>query len=227
MSEFVSLFNEEELVHYINIFMKKHKIRKNEIADILHINYTNAGRLLKDDFNDEGVKEERAIRYSEAYDIIKFLNNRLSPFQDDGIRTIYTESNKVEENGTIYSNETIESAASKMTAEGNNFTQLVVKDKETNKCLGILTDFAVLKAMLSPFEVSKDWLRTLKQKKIGCKEFADLIDKVPTYPSNAKFIEVAEGLMRHYSVLIQEDNGEIGIITRWDFLKLIKSTGSS
>jgi predicted transcriptional regulator len=52
---------------------------------------------------------------------------------------------------------------------------------------------------------------------------ADVIDEVPKYPSESPLIEVAEGLMHHYAVLVQEEITErkIGIITRADFLKLL------
>jgi predicted transcriptional regulator len=193
--------------------MKKHNIHVKDIADVLELHWTNASLLLNGDF-DEGIKVKRQVSYSEAYKIISFFLNRTSPFPDRNIKTIYTPSNRVKDEGTIFSEDTIETAAQMMF--DNDFSQLVVKDCKTNEYLGIVTDDSVFKEMLSPLEVSKDWLKTLKDKKVS-----SLVDRPPRFNTNAKFIEVAQGLMHHYSVLIEEDNGEIGIITRGDFLNLL------
>ena len=219
MSEPICLIS-EELIKYIRAFKEKHGISNTDIGEILGIlnhplDRSIVSKMLKDDFDEEGNKSIRPISYTEAYSIIKFLLERTSPFPDESIETIYTPSNRVEDEGTISSEDTIETAAKIMFEK--DFSQLLVKDSTTKEYIGIVTDYTVFKEMLFPFEVSSDWLKTLKNKKVGL-----LVDRPPRFPKNAKFIEVAQGLMHHYSVMVQEDKGEIGIITRWDFLKLIK-----
>lgn len=100
----------------------------------------------------------------------------------------------------------------------HDFTQLLVKNRKNNECIGIVTDYVLLRRMLFPTEVSKDWLNTFKEKEIIK---TDLVDKVPTYPLESSLVEVAEGLMHHYAVLIEEENGKYGVITRPDFLKIL------
>jgi predicted transcriptional regulator len=215
VTEPISLLSEKELLEYIHAFMKKHGIHVDDIAKLLGLHWTNASRLLNEDFNEEGIKVKRQVSYSEAFEIIKYFLSSTSPFPEGNIKTIYTPSNCVNSEGTIFSEDTIETAAQKMVDK--DFSQLIVKDGKTYEYIGIVTDYSVFKEMLSPLEVSKDWLRTLKDKKVS-----SLVDRPPKFNTNSKFIEVAQGLMHHYSVLIEEDNGGIGIITRWDFLKLIK-----
>lgn len=219
MSELISLRSEEELVKYIRDFKKKHGISNTDIAEILGnlnhpIDRSIVSKMLKDDF-EEGYKTIRPISYTEAYQIIKFLIERTSPFPDSIIETIYTPSNRVDDEGTIFSEDTIEKAALMMFEK--DFSQLVVKDFKSKKCLGFVVDYSVFKEMLSPVEVSKDWLNMLKKKRI-----ISLVDRPPIYNTKSKLIEVAQGLIHHYSALVQEDSGENGIVTRWDFLKLIK-----
>jgi hypothetical protein len=219
MSEPISLRSEEELVRYIRDFKKKYGISNTDIAEILGtlnhpIDRSIVSKMLKDDF-EEGYKAIRPISYTEAYQIIKFLIERTSPFPESSIETIYTPSNRVEEEGTIFFEDTIEKAALMMFEK--DFSQLIVKDSKTKKCLGFVVDYSIFREMLSPFEISKEWLTTLKKKRIS-----SLIDRPPIYNTKSKLIEVAQGLIHHYSALVQEDNGENGIITRWDFLKLIK-----
>jgi predicted transcriptional regulator len=219
MAEPICLTSEEELVKYIRAFKKKHGISNTDIGEVLGtlnhpIDRTIVSKMLKDDF-EEGEKSIRPISYAEAYQITKFLLERTSPFPSESIQTIYTPANRVKDEGTISSNDTIEKAALIMYKK--DFSQLLVRKSETDECLGIVTDYSVFKEMLSPFEVSSDWLTTLKTKKIG-----QLFDRPPRFNANSKLIEVAQGLIHQYAVLIQEENDELGIITRWDFLRLIK-----
>ena len=219
MSEPVCLISEEELVKYIKAFKNKHGITNTDIGEVLGtlnhpIDRSIVSKMLKDDF-EEGYKVIRPISYTEAYRIIKFLIERTSPFPDASIEAIYTPSNRVKDEGTISSEDTIEKASLIMFKK--DFSQLIVKNSKTNEYIGIVTDYLIFKEMLSPFEVSHDWLNTLKNKKVG-----SFVDRPPRFNTNAKFIEVAQGLIHHYSVLIEEEKGELGIITRWDFLRLIK-----
>lgn len=218
MSEPISLTSEEELIKYINAFKKKYGIKNSHIAEILGsinhpIDRSIVSKMLKDEF-DDGEKAIRPISYTEAYRIIKFLIERTSPFPDESIRTIYTSSNRVNEEGTIYAEDTIEKATEIMFK--TDFSQLLVRDTKTKECLGIVTDYSIFRDMLSPFEVSQDWLTTLKNKRVK-----SLIDKPPMFTVDYKLIEVAQSLMHHYSVLVKEENDEIGIVTRWDFLQLL------
>ena len=217
LSEPIYLLSEEELVKYIQTYKKQHKLSYTDIGEILNLDRSNVSRALKNNFID-GVKAKRALNYSEAYQIIKFFRNRTSPFpQDKSLEDYYTNSEKVRGNGFVYSDETVGEASSWM--RKYDYTQIVVKEKATDQCLGIITDYAILQSMLTP-KVSKNSLEQLKKTKI---KDSNLIDETPIFPLKSSLEEVAEGLMYHYAVLIKEENGDFGIITRWDYLQLIET----
>jgi predicted transcriptional regulator len=50
---------------------------------------------------------------------------------------------------------------------------------------------------------------------------ADVIDKTPVYSANTPVSEVAQALLFHYAILVLEEGGSVGIVTRADFLKLL------
>ncbi len=106
------------------------------------------------------------------------------------------------------------------------FTQLLVLDAvlttegQIHRCLGIITDWAILRRMLHPIRSKEDWLKELGNMKI---RDAGIIDVAPKYPLESSLLEVAEGLMHHYAVLIEEGEGKYGIMTRADLLKLVQS----
>lgn len=141
---------------------------------------------------------------------------RFSSMPNKSVDEYCTNSENVE---FVFSDEPIFEAAKKMKDGG--FTQLPVIDKESEGCIGIVTDLALLERMLNPIKsTSKEkWLKQMKNTSI---KDANVIDKVPKYPSNSLLIEVAEGLKHHYAVLIEENRGrKVGLITRSDFLKLL------
>lgn len=213
MSEPIYLPSEDELVKYINKARTEHNISEGDIAEKIDAHQSTVSRMLNENRTDPG--KYRPIRYSEAHDLCKITLSLISSLPDIPINQLYTHSQRVHLAGSVYSDETVGDAAGKMW--NGNYTQLVARDSSTNECLGIVTDYAILKAMLMPKGVPKDWLEALKKREI--KE-THLIDKVPIYPLDSSLTEVAEGLMHHYAVLVEEGNGKYGIITRADYLKL-------
>jgi predicted transcriptional regulator len=120
---------------------------------------------------------------------------------------------------SVFVDDSVDEAAKKMREGG--FAQLPVLKRGTNECKGIVTDFALLKRMLSPSTVSKEkWLTDLGKMKI---KDADVVDIVPSFPLTALFIEVAQALIYHYAVLIVEADRKVGIVTRADFLRLLSN----
>jgi len=77
--------------------------------------------------------------------------------------------------------------------------------------------------MLEPLKAQPEetWLKHLAELPI-CE--ADIIDKVPEYPASSPLVEIAEGLLHHYGVIVRDENeNQFGIITRADFLRLVLS----
>jgi predicted transcriptional regulator len=211
--ESIVLPPEETIIQYLNRERKRIGISQKEIGDALSLDQTNVSRLLRG---------ESRLRYEDACGITLLILKHVSPIPDEPVSRHYVSSEDVE---FIYADEPILEAVKKMKDGG--FTQLPVRERLTKKCIGIITDWGLLRIMLHPPKsTSKEkWLQEVRNMQINDKllEDAKLIDQVPIYPSDSPLIEVAEGLMHHYAVLVQEEITErkIGIITRADFLKLL------
>jgi CBS domain-containing protein len=93
----------------------------------------------------------------------------------------------------VHSEDRVSDAATEIMK--GDFTQLPVIDRKTRRCVGIVTDFTLLKRMLSPTIPSKEkWLEEFKDMKI---EDADVIDEAPSYPSSTPIAEIAQALLLH------------------------------
>jgi len=151
----------------------------------------------------------------------------MSSIPKQPVEKLYVSSEKVV---YVNSDETVSEASSKMLDGG--FTQLPVFDRDNKQWLGIVTDFTLLRRLLSPTtKTPENWLNEFKNMTI---EDAKVIDSVPIYPVNAPISEIAQALLFHYAVLINEtrqgedvdDRGKVkpqnlGIVTRADYLKLL------
>ena len=205
--EEIHIPHKETVIQYLRKGIERTGLTQEEVGEVLNLDQTAVSRLLT------GVSR---LRYKEAYEIVLLILKHVSSIPNEPVRKYYT---KAEDVTSIYSDEPILEAAWKM--KKGEFTQLPVIDRETDKCVGIVTDWALLRRMLNPIKAkSKEtWLKDMRNMQI---KDADVIDEVPKYPPDSRLIEVAEGLMHHYAVLIEEDmEGSVGIITRADFLKLL------
>jgi len=202
--EVIHLPPEKTIIEYLKGKRRKAGLSEGDISEALSLDQSNVSRLLN---------ENRRLRYEEAYEIVLLILKHISSIPNELVKKYYSK-NAV----SVSSDNPIFLAAKKMLDKG--FTQLAVIDRETGKCIGIVTDRALLSRMLNPIktESKEKWLKEMRKMRIGD---ADVIDKVPRYPSDSLLIEVAEGLMHHYAVLIEEKSGKLGIITRADLLKLL------
>jgi predicted transcriptional regulator len=203
--EVLHLPKKKSLMQYVRSRRRKIHLSQEEIARALNLDQTNVSRLLKG---------ERGLGYEEAYTIIQLINARISTMPERPLNEIL--SGKVE---TVCSDEPIRIAAAKMKEKG--FTQIPVKDRETRECLGLVTDWTILTRMLEPLKAQpkETWLKHLAGMPI---RDADIIERVPEYPLSSPLIEIAEGLLHHYAVLVRDEfENQFGIITRADFLRLL------
>ena len=158
------------------------------------------------------------MSYEEAQLIYNSILRFLSPFENNPINDIATQAEDVDRLGTVSLESKIYEVADLMVKYG--FTQLVVKDEQNGKVKGVITDAILLNQMLCPRDKCRDWLKILKGKTV--KE-SGLIDKPTIFPEEATQTEVSQALIHHYAVLVEEANGKIGIATRNDFMKLLKT----
>jgi len=201
---FIRIPPEKSLLQFLREGLNEAGISQRKLAEFLETDQGNISKKL-------GGK--RPFRYEEISAITSLILERVSSIPQKPISKLYVRSQKVV---NVNSDEIVSEAAREMMK--GDFTQLPVIDK-AKKCIGIVTDFALLKRMLSPTIPSKkNWLQEFRNMKI---KDADVIDEAPTYPLNTPIAEIAQALLFHYAVLISEENGKIGIVTRADFLKLL------
>lgn len=201
---FIQIPPQESLLQFLKEGLKEAGISQRKLAEFLETDQASISRKLAG---------KRPFRLGEISAITSLILERVSSIPQKPISKLYVPSQKVV---NVNSDDIVSEAARKM-MEGD-FTQLPVIDK-AKKCIGIVTDFTLLKRMLSPTIPSKkNWLQEFRNMKI---KDADVIDEAPTYPLNTPIAEIAQALLFHYAVLISEKNGKIGIVTRADFLKLL------
>jgi predicted transcriptional regulator len=152
---------------------------------------------------------KRRIEYSEMERLVKFLATYISPLPknlkarhvaviDPNLKKAYLDS-------------TVEEVAKILWY--SNFTQLPIVEKETGKCVGIITDKSLMEKMgqTTPEELAK--LRVM--------DIKDVVMEVPKYSSETPIYEIYAALKFHYATLIEERGEVKGIITRADFLRFL------
>ena len=202
---FIQIPPEETVLQFINQGLKEAKISQRKLAQALETDQASISRKLRG---------KRSFRLDEISIITSLILEQISSLPQKTISELYVSSH---DTVSIFSDNSVEEATRKMREGG--FTQLPVLERATGKCKGIMTDFALLKRMLSPLTISrKGWLSDLGRMKI--KE-ADMIDVVPIFPLTASLTEIAQALIYHYAVLVVEADENVGIVTRADFLRLL------
>jgi predicted transcriptional regulator len=204
-TRFVNIPPKNSLLQFLNKGLKEAGISQRKIAEFLDTDQASISRKLAG---------KRAFRYEEISFITSLIFERVSSIPQKPIRDLYVNSQNLV---TVYSEDKISLASDRMAK--NEFTQLPVIDKTSKTCIGIVTDFTLLNRMVSPNKASKgNWLTEFNNMKI---KDAEVIDKAPTYPLDTPIAEIAQALLFHYAILIEELNGKIGIVTRADFLELL------
>jgi len=196
---------ERTIIQHLDSRRKKIHLSQQDIGDVLNLNQANVSMLFQ---------ERRGLRYDEAYQILLLIHKSSSSLPDLPLKEFYTRKVK-----SAYSDEPTRIAAGRMKEEG--FTQIPVIDRKTNECLGLVTDLTLLARMLEPLKAQprETWLKHLAEMPI---RDADIIDRVPEYPISSPLIEIAEGLLHHYAVLVRHEyETQFGIISRADFLRLL------
>ena len=208
MKNEIELPDEEWLIEHLKKQIKENNVSQEKLREFLGVSSQSAvSRILN---------QKSELTYKQASKLTNYLQKYASPLPNKPVKEY---AKKSAETSYVYSDEPISVAAKKL--EEGNFTQLLVKDRKKDTCLGIATDLTLLNRMTKPLKsTSKDnWLTELKTLTI---ENAEVIEQVPIYPEHCSIIEVADGLKNHYAVLIEESSeNKIGIITRADLLKII------
>ncbi len=180
-------------------------ISQRELADFLGDNQGNISKKLRG---------KKPFRIEDISAITSLILERISSLPKKPISDYYVSSDAVTK---VSPDDSVKVAVLEMNKGG--FTQLPVVDKQTGTCLGIVTDFTILKRMLSPSTTSKEnWLKEFSELKV---KNAGIIDEAPIYPLNTQVAVIAQALLFHYAILIIEKDRKIGIVTRADLMKVI------
>jgi predicted transcriptional regulator len=79
----------------------------------------------------------------------------------------------------------------------------------------------LLNRILHPQEKSREWLKHFRDQTI---KMTNLWEEVPTFSKDANPMEVAQSLAYHYAVLIDDKDGNYGLITRNDLVKVLRNS---
>jgi len=204
-TRFITIPPKISLLQFLNKGLDDAGISQTKLAEFMETDQASISRKLSG---------KRSFRYEEISFITSLILERLSSIPQKPIRDLYVSSQNLV---TVNSEDKVSLASDRMTK--NEFTQLPVIDKSSKSCVGIVTDFTLLNRMVSPKKASKgNWLTEFINMKI---KDAEVIDNAPTYPLDTPIAEIAQALLFHYAVLINEENGKIGMVTRADFHKLL------
>ena len=199
----------DALIDIINKLRRNHHITEGQISEISGIQQSTISNIIGK--NVKRHKEEPT--YEEAQKIYNAILQIISPFEDEPITKIATPSSDVERCGTVSTNATILEVAKLMKQGG--YTQLLVKNND-GIVDGVITDLTLLSQMIEAKNTDKNWLRRLKEKPIK-----NLVERASKTPENSTQAEVAQMLLYHYAVAIDEGKKKYGIVTRNDFMKLL------
>jgi predicted transcriptional regulator len=194
----------DDLLRMIDQWCARTGVSRADLANLLDLDRSEATRVFKGG---------RRLVYSEAQTWVDFLLERLSPLPEEPVQTIATPSRDLR---YVQSSETVGGVAKRLTR--GNFTQIPVFDGL--KYLGLATDRMIVERLLHPnvkrFEGA--WADCLRKMPVG---EAGVIETSAIYPSNASISEVANALTQYYAVMISDNSVPEGIVTRWDYLKLL------
>ena len=215
--DFIPIPPKETLLQNLRKGLELAKLTQRDVAKLVKDNQGNISKQLRG---------KKRISIDRITYISSLILERISSIPKKSLEEVYTKSEDVE---TVNNDDPVSLAVLKMNK--GDFTQLPVIDAETKKCMGIVTDFAIMKRACSPLEFKKkienarvntvsqfNWISEFKSMAI---KDAKVIDEAPTYLLNTPIAEIAQALLFHYAVLILEKQRKTGIVTRADFLKKI------
>jgi predicted transcriptional regulator len=208
-SDVVYLPATEDLLRLIKEWVRQTGVSESELADHIGIDVSEVSRSLSG---------KRRLFYDEAARAIEYLVMRLSPLKGTVSSIFRTPRELVK----VYTHEKVSVAAHAL-IEGN-FTQVPLYDIENgppDKYLGLVTDRMILERLLHPnvSEFKGDWVDWLRNMPI---KDAEIIETSVTYLPSDFLSSVASALTHFYAVMLGEEmKAPIGIVTRWDFLRLL------
>lgn len=218
MTKTIYLPTIEEFKKYLNKLRNDYHVTQTDLEIATKIDRKYIGRIL-------GKRKKIIFRgtqrldYEIAYELLNTLMKMILPFPKNTVKRIKTGYKKVKKTGTVALNDKVSFAAEIMVKKG--YTQLLVKDDKEHY-IGLITDYSLLTRMLHPQKKSKEWLKKFREQTIGESE---LVEEVTIFPKNdANPIEVAQSLTYHYAVLIDEGEGNYGMITRNNLVEVLRES---
>lgn len=196
----------EDLLRLIDEWGRRTGVPRAQLAKVLDLDRSAVTRIFSG---------KRELSYDEAAQLVDYLVQRLSPLPDRTVGSIAPRSKNLRR---VYANQKV-GAAVKALMDGN-FTQVPVY--EGNKFLGLVTDRMIIERLLHPNlkDFTGTWMETLRNMTV---REAEVIETSSVYPFDSPLSSVASALGHFYAVMLGEDmKGPTSIVTRWDYLKLLK-----
>ena len=208
----------DKYIELIRGLMREQGITSKEIGDHIGLPPSTMTKI----FNQKTYR--RDVSYFEAHVMFSYVLQRMSLIPYDAKTSEYSSEIELE---AIYDDETISSVAKKMREK--EVSQLPVFSRKDREYLGLVTELSLLKRILrfEPSEAAYELKEKMNIPKSlsGFKSMtvaeANIIEKVPDYPLDTSFREIAQLLTHYYAVPLYEESRVTGIITRADILKLL------
>jgi predicted transcriptional regulator len=197
----------DDLLRLVDEWRRLAGLSKADIGEEIGLDRSAVTRIFRDG---------RGLDYDEAEQMMDYLSQRLSPLPKQEIESLATPSKKLV---TAEAHDTIGDVVKKMMR--GDFTQLPVFD--SGKYLGLVTDRMIVERLLHPNlkKFKGTWIDKLRNMTV---RDAAIIETSAVYDPDASISSVAGALAHFYAIMIGENNKTPNrIVTRWDYLKLLKS----
>jgi predicted transcriptional regulator len=200
------LLPEEDMLKLIDEVRREARITRAELGRELDLDRSAITKIFRG---------KRRLNYDEAEHMIDYIAQRLSPLPAQAIGSIAPPPAKLVR---VYSHQKVSTVVRALFH--GNFTQVPVYNGRI--CMGLATDRMIIERLLHPnvSDFKGSWIDTLRNMRIGD---AEIIETSARYDPDSPLSSVASALTHFYAVMLGEDmKAPTGIVTRWDFLKLLK-----
>ncbi len=209
MSDLSPLLPEKRLTELIDEKMRELGISQRELEEDVEIAQPLISRSLR---------YSREFKYSEAQRIIEYLLSKRSFIPGDLRAIDYATAG--EDLVYSYDDELVGEVVSKL--RSNRFTQIPVRNRESGRWMGVVTEQGILKLLFSP--VGRVKAKNCRQIVSMPVKESGLVEGILECPERESLVMVAQMLIHYYAVLLTSDLGEVkGIVTRADILKLLEN----
>lgn len=197
----------EDLLGIIDGLRRRARLTKADLAKVIDRDRSAVSNIFA---------KKRGLDYDEAVQLLEHLVQILSPLPDRTVGSMLRRRRRLKK---VYTDDKVSVAANALIR--GNFTQVPLYDRN-EKYLGLVTDRMILERMLHPNirDFKGNWMEALRNMRI---DEAKIVEASVTYEPDSTISSIAGALTHFYALMLGENNKQpTGIVTRWDFLKLLR-----